>query len=66
MSIPNLREKKVRDQYRQDTACTDPKTAGSMLLPTTSAGTPEIEKAIYNIVREKWLENEKKRSNITG
>lgn len=62
MAIPNLRDKKVREQYRQDTACTDPKTAGSMLLPTTSAGTPEIEESVYKIVREKWLENEKKTS----
>ncbi|MBR2884793.1 MAG: Gfo/Idh/MocA family oxidoreductase, partial [Clostridia bacterium] len=43
MEIPNLRDKAVREKYRNDTACTDPNVAGDMLLPTFSLGTPEIE-----------------------
>jgi len=57
MEIPNLRDKAVREQYRNDTACTDPRIAGNMLLPTTSAGTPEIEDKIYELVYEKWLKD---------
>ncbi len=56
MEIPNLRDKAVRDRYRKDTSCTDPKIAGDMLLPTTSAGTPEIPSAVYEAVYKKWLE----------
>ena len=54
IKIPNLRNKEERDLYRNDTACVDPKVAGDMLLPTTSLGTPEIDKAVYDSVRESW------------
>ena len=54
MKIPNLRNKEERDLYRNDTACVDPKVAGAMLLPTTSLGTPEIDKAVYDNMRETW------------
>ena len=54
--IPNLRDKKVRELWRNDTACTDPKVAGDMLLPTSSLGTPEIDDAVYDHVKELWKE----------
>jgi len=57
MEIPDLRKKEVRDAYRNDTACTDPKVAGDQLLPSCSTGTPEIADEVYEKVREKWLEN---------
>lgn len=56
MEIPNLRDKSVRDQYRNDTACVDPKVAGDMLLPTNSMGTPEIDPGVYEVIRQKWLQ----------
>lgn len=62
MEIPDLRKKEVRDQYRNDTACTDPKAAGDMLLPVFSKGNPEIAPEVYDRVRDKWnahLEEEK-------
>ena len=62
MEIPNLRDKAVRKQYRNDTACTDPKVAGDMLLPTLSVGTPEIEDAVYEVMRQKWLDGWKDKS----
>jgi len=54
MEVPNLRDKAVRDQYRNDTACTDPNVAGDMLMPTSSKGTPEIDSGVFKIVKEKW------------
>ncbi len=48
MEIPNLRDPEVREKYRNDTACTDPKGAGEQLLPTTSKGTPEIHQEVYD------------------
>lgn len=57
VKIPNLRNKETRDEWRSDTACTDPKTAGNMLLPTASSGTPEIPQAVYDNVRAQWLEH---------
>lgn len=57
MEIPNLRDPAVRNLYRGDTACTDPKAAGDMLLPTMSTGTPEIDDAVYEVMRRKWLED---------
>lgn len=54
VQIPNLRNKAERDKWRNDTACTDPKVAGDMLLPTFSKGTPEIDDAVYEYVKQKW------------
>lgn len=60
--IPDLREKSVLDAWRNDTACTDPKTAGAMLLPTFSKGTPEIDASVYDYMRQKWQEKRESES----
>ena len=54
MAIPNLRCKAEREQWRNDTACTDPKVAGDMLLPTCSTGTPQIDKSVYEKMYALW------------
>ena len=54
--VPNLRDKSIRDQWRNDTACTDPKVAGDMLLPTHSTGTPEVDDAVYARMKKLWDE----------
>lgn len=54
LEIPNLRIKEERDKWRNDTACTDPAVAGESLLPTTSLGTPEIDKQVYEEVYRLW------------
>ena len=64
MEIPNLRDKSVRDLYRNDTACTDPSVAGDQLIPVFSKGNPEIPDAIYQEVKGKW-EIEKAKSDNT-
>lgn len=61
VEIPNLRDKSIRDNWRNDTACTDPKVAGDMLLPTFSKGTPDIDDGVYAHMKELWdLECQKK------
>lgn len=70
--IPNLRDKSVRELWRNDTACTDPKVAGDMLLPTFSKGTPVIEQAVYDRMLKMWedeCENPQEgsqRANVLG
>ena len=59
IEIPNIRDKSVRELYKNDTMCTDPKVAGEQLLPVYSKGNPEISPVIYNAVREKWLSKNK-------
>lgn len=54
MEIPNLRDKAIREQWRNDTACTDPKAAGDMLLPTFSKGTPDIDDGVYAHMKQLW------------
>ena len=54
LEIPNLRIREERDKWRNDTACTDPAVAGESLLPTTSLGTPEIDKQVYEKVYRLW------------
>ena len=56
IDIPNLRDKKARDEWRNDTACTIPEVAGDMLLPTCATGTPEIEDEIYDRMKKLWEE----------
>jgi hypothetical protein len=52
--VPNLRNKEEREIWRNDTACTDPKAAGDMLLPNFAAGTPEISREIYEYQAALW------------
>ena len=62
VEIPNLRDPAVREQYRNNTACTDPKVAGDQLLPSYSKGNPEIPQENYDALRakfEKELSNKK-------
>jgi len=54
MEIPNLRLKEEREKWRNDTACTDPKVAGDMLLPTQKGGTPVIAPEVYEHQRYLW------------
>jgi len=56
VQIPNLRNKEERDAWRHDTACTDPSTAGDMLLPTMAAGTPHIPMEVYERMAQLWEE----------
>jgi len=60
--IPDLRDPKMRDLYRHDRRCTDPKVAGNQLQPSYSKGNPQIDEAIYDLCREQWevIKNEKK------
>ncbi len=57
MAIPDLRDKAVREQYRDDTACTDPKVAGDRLLPTAKLGTPTIDPGVYPVIRQRFLDD---------
>lgn len=50
MQIPDLRDPKQRDIWRNDTACTDPAVANDMLLPTSCNGTPEIDDGVYEYI----------------
>ena len=65
MEIPNLRIKEVRDQWRNDTACTVPSVAGDMLQPTFSKGTPQIDPAVYERVYKLWRQEFESDSGYT-
>ena len=53
LEIPNLRDKAVRDKFRNDTTCTDPEVAGDMLVPVFSKGNPEIPDEVYENIKNK-------------
>ncbi len=63
VEIPNLRDKNEREKWRNDTACTDPKAAGNMLLPVFSKGNPEIADSVYTAVAEKWAKEKAEKFN---
>ena len=48
MDIPDFRDPAVRQQYRNDTQCTDPKMAGDQWIPSYSQGNPDIPREIYD------------------
>lgn len=54
VAIPDLRDTVIREQYRNDTACTIPETAGDMLQPVFSKGTLDIPDKVYEIIKKKW------------
>lgn len=58
VEIPDLRNKAVREQYRNDTACVDPKVAKDQLLPPSINGTPEIHESVYETMRQKWADKQ--------
>ena len=60
MAVPNLRNKEERERWRGDTACTDPKAAGDMLLPNFAAGEPEIPPEIYEYQAALWAAEREK------
>ncbi len=51
--VPDLRDPAVRDRYRNDRWCTDPRTPEEYRLPTNKTGTPEVDEAVYDAVRER-------------
>ena len=54
VEIPDLRDRAIREKYRNDTACVSPEVAGDMLLPTCSKGTPKIDRSVYEIMKRKF------------
>ncbi len=52
--IPDLRDMTIRDKYREDHYCTDPRTPDAFRLPTSKCGTPVVEDSVYKQVQEKF------------
>ncbi len=57
MQVPDFRDPAVRERYRHDNRCTDPKKAGDQLIPTCSTERPEIPEEIYAGLHQKWLDS---------
>lgn len=53
--VPDMRDAKVRDAYREDCRCTDPRTPEEFRLPTSKSGTPEVPDEVYERVRQDFL-----------
>lgn len=67
LAVPNLRDKAVREQWREDTMCTDPKVAGDMLIPAFSKGNPDIPDVVYENIKQLWAKKEEEQeAKITG
>ena len=56
VEVPNFRDKAVREQYRNDTACTYPEVAGEQLIPCYSKGNPYIPPEVYANMKAKFEE----------
>lgn len=58
--VPDFRKKEVREKYRNDNACTNPKVAKEQLIPCCSFPTKNIPDEIFEKVRKEWEEAQKK------
>ena len=54
--IPDLRDKDVRDKYREDVMCVDERVAGEQRIPSFSKGDYDIDDKVYEAVKQKWLQ----------
>lgn len=59
MEVPNLRDKSIRDKWKNDTMCTDKKVAGDQYIPPYSKGEIEIADEVYDYVKSLLIENGK-------
>lgn len=64
MEIPDFRDPKQRDRYRNDNACTTPEVAGEELLPKYAHPCPEIPDSTFENVRKQWLGEENEISDL--
>ena len=49
-----MRDNAVRENYRNDVACTDPAIAGDQYIPIYSKGDPKIDDCVYEEMKRKW------------
>ena len=61
VEVPDFRNKEVREVYRGDNWCTNPRVAGDNLAPLCSFGSPELPDSVYERVRRMWLAKQQKR-----
>ncbi len=66
VEIPNLRDKSIRDLWRNDTMCTDEKIAGNQLIPCHSKITPEIPDEVYAHARSLWMKEFEENTGYTA
>lgn len=60
MEIPDFRLKAMRDAFRKDNWCTDPKVAGADLAPCAYPKEPKISDSVYKKVKKIWENRENK------
>ena len=66
VAVPDFRDKAVREQYRNDVACTDPAVAGDQLIPFYSKGNPDIPDSVYEYSKELWLKDFNSKEGYTA
>jgi hypothetical protein len=56
MEFPDFKDPAVRDLYRNDNICVDPKIAGDSVIPSSSFPVKELTEEEYANIRKKWQE----------
>jgi len=54
--VPDFRKKSVREEYRSDNFCVDPKVAGKGAAPSCSFGVPNVARSVYAKQRRLYRE----------
>ncbi|MCI8852846.1 MAG: Gfo/Idh/MocA family oxidoreductase [Lachnospiraceae bacterium] len=60
VEVPDFRHPAVREYYRYDNACTNPKKAGEQYVPSYSKGVPPIAPEVYERIAGLWREKKEK------
>lgn len=54
IEVPDFRDSSIREKYRNDNWCTNPKIAGDNIAPLCSFGSPKIHDSVYERVKKEW------------
>ncbi len=54
IEVPDLSKPELRDKYRNDNACTNPKIAGDQLMPVTTFEPKTVPDEVYDNARKLW------------
>lgn len=66
LDIPDLRDKNVRELYRNDNICVNPDVAGEQVIPSYSKQKLVVADEVYNKIRQQWLDSLGEKEKLFG
>lgn len=65
LEVPDMRDKSIRDRYRNDTWCPDPKYAApDQIVPSSSFGNPDIPESVYEDLSKRYRDSMEEKGHV--